>query len=121
MSIPPKAQMPLLLATIFLVALLEFLQANMVVFAAAPLSAQLSASPEQYSLVTVLYASVAVLSTSQLTALVQKLGWRTYMLTTLGVFAAGALLCGSSHDLYMFALGRMLMGAGGGVFFTAAR
>jgi MFS family permease len=121
MSIPPKAQMPLLLATIFLVALLEFLQANMVVFAAAPLTAQISASPEEYSLVTVLYASVAVLSTSQLTALVQKLGWRNYMLATLAVFASGAWLCGSSHELYSFALGRMLMGAGGGVFFTAAR
>lgn len=112
---------PALLATIFLFNLIEFLQSGMVVFAAAPTMGQIGASPEQYTLVSALYASVAVLSISQMTVLIQRLGWRDYLLGSVLLFLIGTWTCAASTTVLGFGAGRVLMAAGGGVFMTAAR
>jgi MFS family permease len=112
---------PALLATIFVFNLIEFLQSGMIVFAAAPTMGRIGASPEQYSLVTALYAAVAVLSISQMTVLVQRFGWRDYLLGSVLLFVAGSWACAASASVPGFAAGRVLMAAGGGVFMTAAR
>lgn len=112
---------PALLAAIFLLILIEFLQSGMVIFAAAPTMGLIGASPEQYATVSALYASVAVLSISQMTALVQRLGWRDYLLGSVVLFLLGVWMCAASANLLSFGAGRVLMAAGGGVFMTAAR
>ncbi len=112
---------PALLATIFVFNLIEFLQSGMIVFASAPTMGRIGASPEQYSLVTALYAAVAVLSISQMTVLVQRFGWRDFLLGAVLLFLGGSWLCAGATSLGAFATGRILMAAGGGAFMTAAR
>jgi MFS family permease len=112
---------PALLATIFLFTLIEFLQSGMNVFAAAPTMGQVNATPEQFAFVSALYASVAVLSISQMTVLVQRMGWRDYLLASVGLFLLGVWTCAGSDSVAGFGAGRVLMAAGGGVFMTAAR
>jgi len=112
---------PVLLAAVFLFNLTEFLQAGLVLFAAGPTMGQVKASPEEYTLVAALFAGVAVLSISQMTVLIQRLGWRDYLLASVIVFLAGTWCCAASTTLAGFAGGRVLMAAGGGAFMTAAR
>jgi len=52
---PPFA----LLSTILLLTLLEFLQSGMIAFAAGPIMGEIGASPEEFSLTTVAYATAA--------------------------------------------------------------
>jgi MFS transporter, DHA2 family, multidrug resistance protein len=117
----PAAPRPALLATIFILNLIEFLQAAALGFSAAPTMGQINASPEEYSLIAALYASVAVLSISQMTVLVQRLGWRNYLLGSVLVFLIGTWICAGSTTPFGFAAGRVLMAAGGGGFMSASR
>jgi MFS family permease len=112
---------PALLAAVFLLNLTEFLQSGMVLFAAGPTMGRIGASPEEYTLIAALYAGVAVLSISQMTVLIQRLGWRDYLLASVLMFLAGAWCCAGSTTLAGFASGRILMAAGGGAFMTTAR
>lgn len=112
---------PALLAAIFCLNLIEFLNSGMIVFAAGPTMGQIGASPEQYAIVSALYASVAVLSISQMTVLIQRLGWRDYLLGSVILFMLGAWICAGSNNVPAFGLGRVLMASGGGVFMTSAR
>src|SRR5262245_29284796 len=97
----------------------DFLQNALVAFDAAPVMGDIAASPEEYSLVATLYAVVAVVAISRHRWLVERLGWRLFVQLSCGLFAAGALLCGSSASLFGFALGRAVMGAGSASFMTA--
>jgi MFS family permease len=112
---------PALLATIFVFNLIEFLQSGMIVFAAAPTMGRIGVSPEQYTVINALYASLAVLSISQMTVLIQRLGWRDYLLGSVLLFMLGAWICAGSTTAASFGAGRLLMAAGGGVFMTASR
>jgi MFS family permease len=93
----------------------------MIVFAAAPTMGRIGVSPEQYSVINALYASLAVLSISQMTVLIQRLGWRDYLLGSVLLFMLGAWICAGSTTATSFGAGRLLMAAGGGVFMTASR
>lgn len=114
---PPAA----LLVTILLLTVLEFLQSGMIAFTAAPLMGELGASPEEFSLAAVVYASVAIATISQQRWLVERLGWRNFVLASLGVFILGSLLTGFSESAQGFILGRAVMGLGGASFMTAGR
>ena len=112
---------PALLAAIFVFNFAEFLSTGMTVFAAPAIMGHVGASPEEYATVSALYAAAAVLSISQLTVLVQRLGWRNYLLGAVLFYLAGAWLCAVSGSVAAFAGGRLLMAMGGGVFMTASR
>ena len=112
---------PALLAAIFVFNFIEFLSTGMTVFAAPAIMGHVGASPEEYATVSALYAAVAVLSISQLTVLLQRLGWRNYLLGAALCYMVGAWLCATSGTVAAFAGGRLLMAMGGGVFMTAAR
>jgi MFS family permease len=112
---------PALLAMIFVLVLIEFLHTGMLVFAAAPTMGQIGASPEQYSLVTALYAALAVLAISQMSVLIQRLGWRAYLLASIFLFVAGSWICAAGTTVAGFTAGRALMALGGGAFMTCAR
>lgn len=112
---------PALLATIFAFNLIAFVHSGMIAFATGPIMGQIGASPEEYSVITALYASVAVVSISQMTVLIQRLGWRDYLLGSVLLFLIGAWVCAGSGAVASFTLGRMLMAFGGGGFMSAAR
>lgn len=110
-----------LLITVSLLCGLEFLQTGMLAFASVPIRGEISASPEEYSLVAALYACVAVVVISQQRWLTERIGWQKYMMGSFGIFIVGALICSCSHDLTMFATGRVIMALGGASFMTSSR
>jgi DHA2 family multidrug resistance protein len=115
------APRPGLLATIFVFNFFEFLQSGMVLFATAATLGRIGAAPEEYTLVTALYAAVAMLAVSQMTVLIQRFGWRDFMAATSLLCAAGAWLCAASESALAFCAGRLLMALGGAVFMSASR
>ncbi|EHD19983.1 MULTISPECIES: MFS transporter [Brenneria] len=110
-----------LLATVCLLCGLEFLQTGMIAFASVPIRGEIDASPEEYSLVAALYACVAVVAIAKQRWLTERLGWRNYMIGSIIVYIAGALLCSLSHNLSTFAIGRVVMALGGASFMTTSR
>jgi len=112
---------PALLGAIFVFNFIEFLSTGMTVFAAPAIMGHIGASPEEYATVSALYAAVAVLAISQMTVLLQRLGWRNYLLGAVLFYMLGAWICASSGSVAGFAGGRLLMAMGGGVFMTVSR
>lgn len=99
----------------------DFMQTGLVAFAAAPVMGDIGASPQDYSLVAMAYAVVAIGVIAQHRWLVERLGWRTLMRLSAAALAAGALVCGFSTGLVMFGLGRVTMALGCASFMTAGR
>jgi len=119
---PPKhPREAIVLATIFLFNAIEFLQGGMLTFAAGPIIGEIGASPEEYTLATIVYAVVAIAAISKQRWLIERLGWRSFVLASVGVFVIGAAICGSSSSFPQFLLGRIVMALGGGPFLTNAR
>ena len=110
-----------LLAIIFLLNLVEFLQIGMVSFAAAPIRGEIDASPEEYSFIAALYACVAVVMIAKKHWFIERMGLRHYVHASIVVHIAGCLMCAASHDLGMFTAGRVIMALGGAAFMTTAR
>nr|WP_312987054.1 MFS transporter [Comamonas koreensis] len=110
-----------MLLTIFLLTLLEFLQSGMIAFAAAPIMGEIGASPEEFSLTTVAYAAVAISTISKQRWLVERLGWRNFVLASLGLFIFGSAICAASDSYQAFIAGRVIMGLGGAAFMTTGR
>ncbi|HEY0286147.1 MAG TPA: MFS transporter [Pseudomonas sp.] len=110
-----------LLITVGLLCALEYLQAGMIAFASAPIRGEIDASPEEFTLVAALYACIAVVVISKQRWLVERLGWRNFMLGSISIYVLGALVCGVSGDLTSFTVGRIIMALGGASFMTSAR
>lgn len=110
-----------LLATIFLFCGLEFLQGGMLTFAAGPIIGEIGASPEEYTLVTIVYAVIAIASLSKQRWLIERLGWRLFIQVSVAVYIAGAAMCACSSSFPQFLAGRVVMAIGGGPFLTNAR
>jgi len=111
----------LLYATIFVLTAIEFLQLSMVAFGAGPIMGEVSITPEDFSLIAAVYASVAILMISMQRWVVTRLGGRLFIQCATAVSLLGAVLCATSHDFASFLLGRVVMALGGGAFFTSAR
>lgn len=110
-----------LYATIFLLTAIEFLQLSMVAFGAGPIMGEVSITPEDFSLIAAVYASIAILAISMQRGLVTWLGGRLLIQCATAVSLLGAVLCATSHDFGSFLLGRIVMALGGGALFTSAR
>lgn len=110
-----------LLLTIFVLNAIEFLQAGMIAFGAAPIMGGIGASPEEFSIVTAVYAVVAIAAIAKQRWLVERMGWRLFIQVSSALFIAGAMLCACSSTLPQFLLGRAVMGMGGAAFMTSAR
>ncbi len=110
-----------LCATIAALTAIEFLQLSMTAFAAGPIMGELGLSPEDFSLVAAVYASVAVVAISMQRWLVEWLGGRRFICISTAVSVLGSVLCATSHGYGSFLLGRIVMAAGGGALFTSAR
>jgi DHA2 family multidrug resistance protein len=114
---PPLA----LLVTIFLLTLLEFLQTGMIAFAAGPIMGEIGASPEEFSLATAAYAAVAIATIAKQRWLVERLGWRDFVLCSLALFVLGSAITAMSGSYQGFLVGRVVMGLGGAAFMTTGR
>lgn len=110
-----------LLGTIFLLSGIEFLQGGMLTFAAGPIIGEIGGSPEEYTLVTVAYAVVAIATLSKQRWLIERLGWRLFIQVSVAVYIVGAAICGTSGSFPQFLVGRLVMAIGGGPFLTSAR
>jgi MFS family permease len=110
-----------LLVAVGLLCALEYLQAGMIAFASAPIRGEIDASPEEFTLVAALYACIAVVVISKQRWLVERLGWRNFMLGSISIYVVGAFVCGVSDDLTSFTVGRVIMALGGASFMTSAR
>jgi MFS family permease len=110
-----------LLLTVGLLCALEYLQAGMIAFASAPIRGEIDASPEEFTLVAALYACIAVVVISKQRWLVERLGWRNFMLGSISIYVLGAFVCGVGSDLSTFTVGRVIMALGGASFMTSAR
>jgi DHA2 family multidrug resistance protein len=109
------------LATIFLMCALEFLQGGMLTFAAGPIIGEIGASPEEYTLVTIVYAVVAIASLSKQRWMIERMGWRLFLQVSVAIFIAGAAICATSSSFPHYLAGRIVMAIGGGPFLTNAR
>lgn len=100
---------------------LEYLQNVMVSFASVHIRGGVGAAPEEFSLAAAAYAAVAIVLLFKHRLWVQRLGYRRFVLASLGVFALGAVVTGMAHDVPGYIAGRMVQAAGGAALFTAAR
>lgn len=115
---PPR---PWIYILIGLLSFADFLQTGVVAFSAAPVMGDIGVSPEEYSQVATAYAVVAIAVICLHRWLVERLGWRTLVMASGAALAAGALICGNSHGLPAFFLGRVTMALGCASFMTAGR
>lgn len=111
----------LLLGAIITVASIEFLQNGMLNFASAYIMGGVGATPEEYSLSAMAYASAAIPCLFMHTWMVERLGYRNFVLLSILAFACGGLICGGSESVGAFILGRAVQGLGGATFLTAGR
>lgn len=110
-----------LLATIFLLNAIEFLQSGMITFGAGPISGEIGASPEEFTIVTAVYAVVAIAAISKQRWLIERLGWRSFVQASVAVYIIGAAICGTSSSFPQFLAGRVVMALAGGPFLTTSR
>ena len=119
---PPKhPQESTLLATIFLLNAIEFLQAGMIAFGAGPIMGEIGASPEDFTIATVVYAVVAIGAIAKQGWFIERMGWRGFIQASVAVFVVGAAICAGSSSFAQYVTGRAVMGLGGAAFMTSAR
>lgn len=110
-----------LIVSIMLVASVEFLQNGMLNVAASQIMGSIGAGPELFSHAAMVYAGCAVIALFHHDWLAARFGSRRLVAISLGLFAAGALMCAMSYTPGMFIVGRAVQGTGGAAFFTATR
>ncbi|SFB20890.1 Major Facilitator Superfamily protein [Collimonas sp. OK607] len=110
-----------LLLTIFLLTVIEFLQSGMIAFSAGPIMGEIGAAPEEFSLATAAYACIAITVIAKQRWMVERIGWRSFVLGSLTIFSIGCLICGTSESFPAFLIGRIVMGLGGASFMTSGR
>lgn len=106
---------------IVLLVALEFLQNGMLAFGANHIIQGLNSTPQAFSLAAAVYASVAILLIVKHRWLVDRLGYRDFVLGSLVLYILGALGAGFAQDMALFTLARAVQALGGATFFTAAR
>lgn len=110
-----------LLWVIAAVTCVEFFETGMVTFAAAPIMGGLGLRAEEFAFAYTVYGVCAIFMLYKHQWVVERFGYRDFILASLGVFAVGAVLCATADGLTQFAAGRALQGMGGATFFTAGR
>ncbi len=121
MNPPRHPREATLLVNIFLLSAIEFLQSGMITFAAGPISGEIGAAPEEFTLSTILYAAIAIAAISKQRWLIERIGWRSFLQAAVVLFVIGAAICATSTSFPQYLLGRAVMALGGGPFLTSAR
>lgn len=110
-----------LLWMVFSLTALEFLQSGMVAFASGHIVHGLNASFEQITFSTATYYSLAIVSIATQRWMVERVGWRRLVLSSIGIYIVGCVICAAASGFSQFLGGRLLMALGGGGFMTAGR
>lgn len=121
MSDTPTPQVSGLLRCIAAITCIEFFETGLVMFGATHIMAGLGLSPEQFALAYTLYGVSSIYMLYKHQWMVERLGYRRFVLASLGVFALGGILAATAGGFGQFACGRLLQGASGATFFTAGR
>lgn len=121
MNAPRHPREAALLATVFLLVAIEFLHTGMIAFAASPIMGEISASPEEFTMITASYAVVAIAAIACTSWLVERLGWRSFVQGSVALFVLGAAISAGSAGHVQFMAGRIVMALGGAAFMTMAR
>ncbi|MEH6437735.1 MFS transporter [Massilia sp. DD77] len=116
----PDALRPRLIA-LGAVTSVEFIENGMVMFAAGQIAAGLHLSAQEFAFAYTLYGAGAILMLFKHRWMVERLGYRRFVLLSLACFGIGSALCALAGGLAQFAAGRLLQGLGGATFFTAGR
>jgi len=90
-------------------------------FAAGPIVGEIGAAPDEFSLATVAYECAAITTIAMHRWLVERLGWRNFVLISLAVFAVGCVVCAAGDSYVRFLIGRVIMALGGAAFLTSGR
>lgn len=93
----------------------------MIAFGASPIMGEIGAAPEEFSLATAAYACTAIAVIAKQRWMVERIGWRAFVLGSLAIFCIGCLICIYSVSFPDFLAGRVVMGLGGASFMTSAR
>ncbi|AOY01809.1 MFS transporter [Jeongeupia sp. USM3] len=99
----------------------DFVASSMIGIAGAHIQGGVHAAPEEYLWAITAYAAAAVVANLVLGRVGTRITFRRYILLSLLVFCAGALLCAASNDIGELVLARAVQGLGGGGLFAAAR
>ena len=99
----------------------EFLENGVVLFGAGQITAGLALSAQAFALLYMAYGAAAIVMLYQHRWMVERLGYRRFVLASLAVFGLGSLLCATSSGALGLTLGRTLQGMGGSTFFVAGR
>ena len=106
--------LPLLVAT-------ELVENSSFLFAAGAVAQGLAGGPQAFALVLAAYAAGSMVMIGLQQWLSRHLGYRRYLLASLGLFVLGALGSLLSHSLGGLLLARLVQGLGGGALFTSGR
>lgn len=120
-ALPLPASPARQLTAIAAVTCVEFFETGLVMFGASRIMAGLALSPGEFALAYTLYGVASIFMLYKHQWMVERLGYRRYILGSLAVFAVGGVCCATAEGIGTFALGRVLQGAGGATFFTAGR
>lgn len=99
----------------------EFIENGMVMFAISQIMSGLDLTAREFALAYTLYGVAAIVMLYKHQWMVERLGYRRFVLLSLAVFGTGSVLCALANGLGLFAVGRLLQGLGGATFFTAGR
>jgi MFS transporter, DHA2 family, multidrug resistance protein len=106
---------------IMCVASIEYVLNGMMNFSAPYIMGGIGAAPEEFSYSAMAYAVCAVLALFNHQWCTERLGARGLLRGSLGVFAAGTVICAVANAPATFIVGRAIQGLGGAAFFTGAR
>ena len=127
-ALPTSSDAPAAQTTLFgpLLALaavtcVEFLENGVVLFGAGQITQGLALSPQAFALLYMAYGAAAIVMLYKHRWMVERLGYRRFVLASLAVFGLGSLLCATSSGALSLTLGRTLQGLGGSTFFVAGR
>lgn len=109
------------LLSIAAITCVEFFETGLVMFAAGPIMGGLGLSPGDFALAYTLYGVASIFMLYKHQWMVERLGYRDFILASLLIFAIGGLLCATAGGIEQFVVGRILQGASGATFFTAGR
>lgn len=119
-ALPATSATPLL-RSIAAITCVEFFETGLVMFSASQIMAGLGLSPGEFALAYTLYGVASIFMLYKHQWMVERLGYRRFVLGSLALFAFGAAVSATAQGIAQFACGRLLQGASGATFFTAGR
>ncbi|MDR0458456.1 MAG: MFS transporter, partial [Burkholderiaceae bacterium] len=109
---------------IFLLGLLvglEFFENGMFIFGANYIMGGVDAAPEEFVRAQASYAVGSLITIVLQQRLTMRFGYKRFLLATIVLFMGGLWGCAKSNSIDQMVLARLVLGAGGGAFFTSSR